>query len=158
MDYWNHDQDKLIRFRWCQACVAATRLGVQRQVCLAYSQKWWWECPGLGLHECCRHWGATVKKLKNINTTSHVCILLYYSVFWSSSSRFSSRCVKYRLNSGSKHPSTAWAYYSQTTALGWIKEPTIAPVKFWWMTIVIKVRTIIDIQQSCISHAFSRYY
>ncbi len=25
MDYWNHDQDKLIWFRWCQACVAATR-------------------------------------------------------------------------------------------------------------------------------------
>ncbi len=62
MDYWNHDQDKLIWFRWCQACVAATRWGVQRQVCLAYSQKWWWECPGLGLHECCRHWGATVHR------------------------------------------------------------------------------------------------
>ncbi len=24
--------------------VAATRWGVQRQVCLAYSQAWWWEC------------------------------------------------------------------------------------------------------------------
>ncbi len=43
------DQDKLIWFRWCQACVAATRWGVQRQVCLAYSQAWWWECHGLGL-------------------------------------------------------------------------------------------------------------
>ncbi len=40
--------------------MAATRWGVQRQVCLAYSQAWWWECHGLGLHECCRHWGATV--------------------------------------------------------------------------------------------------
>ncbi len=65
MDYWNHvlwwwDQDKLVWFRWCQACVAATRWGVQRQVCLAYSQAWWWECRGLGLHECCRHWGAKV--------------------------------------------------------------------------------------------------
>ncbi len=36
------DRDKLIWFRWCQACVAATRWGVQRQVCLAYSQVWWW--------------------------------------------------------------------------------------------------------------------
>ncbi len=36
--------------------------GVQRQVCLAYSQAWWWECHGLGLHECCRHWGATVHR------------------------------------------------------------------------------------------------
>ncbi len=53
------DQDKLIWFRWCQACVVETRWGVQRQVCLAYSQAWWWECHGLGLHECCRHWGAT---------------------------------------------------------------------------------------------------
>ncbi len=41
-------------------CEAATRWGVQRQVCLAYSQAWGWECHGLGLHECCRHWGATV--------------------------------------------------------------------------------------------------
>ncbi len=24
-DYWNQDQDKLIWFRWCQACVVATR-------------------------------------------------------------------------------------------------------------------------------------
>ncbi len=23
-------------------------------------QAWGWECHGLGLHECCRHWGATV--------------------------------------------------------------------------------------------------
>ncbi len=66
MDYWNHvlwskwDQDKLIWFRWCQAWVAATRWGVQRQVCLAYSQAWWLECHVLGLHECCQHWGATV--------------------------------------------------------------------------------------------------
>ncbi len=48
------------RFRWCQACVVANRWWVQRQVCLAYSQAWGWECCGLGLHECCRHWGATV--------------------------------------------------------------------------------------------------
>ncbi len=54
------DQDKLIWFRWCQVCVVATRWGVQRQVCLAYGQAWWWECHGLGMHECCRHWGATV--------------------------------------------------------------------------------------------------
>ncbi len=66
MDYWNlcpvvwWDQDKLIWFRMCQACMAATRGGVQRQVCLSYSQAWWWECHGLGLHECCRHCGATV--------------------------------------------------------------------------------------------------
>ncbi len=42
------DQDKLIWFRWCQAGVAATRWGVQRQVCLAYSQALWWECPWSG--------------------------------------------------------------------------------------------------------------
>ncbi len=32
--------DKNIWFRRCQACVAATWWGVQRQVCLAYSQAW----------------------------------------------------------------------------------------------------------------------
>ncbi len=56
----DRDQDKRVWFRWCQACVAATRWGVQRQVCLAYTQAWWWECYGLGLHECCWHWVATV--------------------------------------------------------------------------------------------------
>ncbi len=56
--WWN--QDKLIWFRWCQACRTTTRWGVQRRVCLAYSQAWRWECHGLGLHECCWHWGATV--------------------------------------------------------------------------------------------------
>ncbi len=66
MDYWNHvlwsDETKINLFgsKWCQAYLAATRWGVQRQLCLAYSQAWWWECHGLGLHECCRHWGATV--------------------------------------------------------------------------------------------------
>ncbi len=50
MDYWNHvlwfwwDQDKDIWFRWCQASVAATRWGVQRQVCLAYSSVMVWGC------------------------------------------------------------------------------------------------------------------
>ncbi len=41
MDYWNYvlwsdeTKFKLIWFRWCQVCVAATRCGVQRQVCLS---------------------------------------------------------------------------------------------------------------------------
>ncbi len=66
MDYWNHilwsDETKINLFGSdvVKACVAATRWGVQRQVCLAYSQAWWWECHGLGLHQCCRHWGVTV--------------------------------------------------------------------------------------------------
>ena len=25
----------------------------------SYSQAWWWECHGLGLHECCRCWRVT---------------------------------------------------------------------------------------------------
>ncbi len=37
----------------------------------------------------------------------------------------------------------AWAYDTQTTALGWIKEASVALARFWWMTIVIKVKTII---------------
>ena len=28
-------------------------------MCHAYSQAWWWECHGLGLHECCRCWRVT---------------------------------------------------------------------------------------------------
>ncbi len=63
MDYWNHvlwsDETKINLFG--SDCVKHVRQqAVQRQVCLAYSQAWWWGCHGLGLHECCRHWGATV--------------------------------------------------------------------------------------------------
>ncbi len=51
MDYWNHvlwsDETKINLF-------------LNLNLCLAYSQAWWWECHGLGLYECCRHWGATV--------------------------------------------------------------------------------------------------
>ncbi len=55
-------------FRWCQACVVATRWGVQRQVCLAYSQAWWWECHGLGLQR--EPWMPT-------------CTVTYWSRAWS---------------------------------------------------------------------------
>ncbi len=69
MDYWNHalwsdeTKIKLTWFRWCQACVTANSLGVQRQLCTSvqrWCQAWWWECHGLGLHDSCRHRGATV--------------------------------------------------------------------------------------------------
>ncbi len=35
--------------------MVATRWGVQRQVCLAYSQAWWWECHGLGCMSAAGH-------------------------------------------------------------------------------------------------------
>ncbi len=68
MDYWNHvlwsDETKINLFGsdgvkrvWQQP---GEEYKVERQACLAYSQAWWWKCHGLGLHECCRHWGATV--------------------------------------------------------------------------------------------------
>ncbi len=46
MDYWNHvlwsDETKINLFGSnVVACMAATGWGVQRQVCLAYSQAWW---------------------------------------------------------------------------------------------------------------------
>ncbi len=50
--------------------------------------------------------------------------------------------MKYRLNSGSKLPTAACAYNMQTTALGWIEQARVALVKFWWMRIVVKVKTI----------------
>ncbi len=61
MDYWNHvlwsDETKINVF----GSDGVKRLrSTKRQVCLVYSQAWWWECHGLGLYECCRHCGATV--------------------------------------------------------------------------------------------------
>ncbi len=65
-DYWNHvlcsDETRINLFGSDGVKPVWRQLGeeVQRQVCLAYSQAWWWECHGLALHECCRHWGAKV--------------------------------------------------------------------------------------------------
>ncbi len=65
MDYCNHvlwsDETKINLF----GSDGVKRLWRQpgeeyKDKCLAYSQVWGWECHGLGLHECCRHWGATV--------------------------------------------------------------------------------------------------
>ncbi len=56
------DQYKLIWFRWFQACVVAWGPGEEyKDKCVLPTVKHgWWECHGLGLQECCRHWGATV--------------------------------------------------------------------------------------------------
>ncbi len=66
MDYWNHvlcsDETKInllgldgVKRVWRQS-------GEEyKNKCLAYSKAWWWECHGLGLHECGQHWGATVQ-------------------------------------------------------------------------------------------------
>ncbi len=107
MVWW--DQDKLIWFRWCQACVAASRWGVQRQLCLAYSQAWW-ECNGPGLHECCRHWGATV------NWRNHECQHVLKQSMIPSLRRLGRRAV-FQHNDDPKHTS------KMTTAL--LKKPRV---------------------------------
>ncbi len=64
MDYWNHvlwsDETKMNLFGSDGVKRVWRQSGEEYKVCLAYSQAWRWECHGLGLHECCRHWGATV--------------------------------------------------------------------------------------------------
>ncbi len=62
--------------------MVAIRWGVQRQMCLVYNQAWWWECHGLGLHECCRHWGATVHWRNH--ECQHVLHVTYWNRAWSS--------------------------------------------------------------------------
>ncbi len=65
MDYWNHvlwsDETKINLFGSDGVKRVWRQPGEEyKDECLAYSQAWWWECHGLWLHECCRHWGATV--------------------------------------------------------------------------------------------------
>ncbi len=65
MDYWNHvpwsDETKINLFGSDGFKRVWRQPGEEyKDKCLAYSQAWWWECHGLRLHECCRHWGATV--------------------------------------------------------------------------------------------------
>ncbi len=68
MDYWNHvlwsDETKITYLVQMVSSVCGGNqvrsTKTKYKGCLAYSQAWWWECHGLGLHGCCRHWGATV--------------------------------------------------------------------------------------------------
>ncbi len=59
MDYWNHvlwsGKTKINLFGSDDVKRVWRQPGEEYkyQVCLACSQAWWWECHGLGLHECC---------------------------------------------------------------------------------------------------------
>ncbi len=65
IDYWNYvlrsDESKINLFGSDGVKRVWRKPGEEyKDKCLAYSQAWWCECHGLGLHECCRYWGATV--------------------------------------------------------------------------------------------------
>ncbi len=86
MDFWNHvlwsdeTKNKLIWFRWCQACVAATRWGVQKtsvscfQSSMVVGVSWSgaaWALPALGSYSSLREpWMPT-------------CTVTYWSRAWS---------------------------------------------------------------------------
>ncbi len=63
-DYWDSilwsDETKINVFWnwWLQNCMASQRWGIQRKMHGAYSETWWWQCPYVGLHECCWCRGA----------------------------------------------------------------------------------------------------
>ncbi len=59
MDYWNHvlwsDETKINLFGSDGVKRLWRKSGEEyKDKCLAYIQAWWWECHGLGLHECCQ--------------------------------------------------------------------------------------------------------
>ncbi len=56
LEWW--DQDKCFWSWWLQNCMASQRWGIQRKMHGAYSETWWWQCPYVGLHECCWCRGA----------------------------------------------------------------------------------------------------
>ncbi len=38
--------------------MASQRWGIQREMHGSYSETWWWQCPYVGMHECCWCRGA----------------------------------------------------------------------------------------------------
>ncbi len=56
LEWW--DQDKCFWNTWLQNCMVSQRWGIQRKMHSAYSETWWWQCPYVGLHECCWCRGA----------------------------------------------------------------------------------------------------
>ncbi len=63
-DYWDsilwRDETKINCFWnwWLQNCMASQRWRIQRKMHGAYSETWWWQCPYVGLDECCWCRGA----------------------------------------------------------------------------------------------------
>ncbi len=59
-DYWDSilwsDETKINVF--VTDGLASQRWGIQRKRHSAYSETWWWQCPYVGLHECCWCRGA----------------------------------------------------------------------------------------------------
>ncbi len=55
---WSDDQDKCFWNWLLQNWMASQRWGIQRKMHGAYSETWWWQCPYVGLHECCWCRGA----------------------------------------------------------------------------------------------------
>ncbi len=55
---WSDDQDTCFWNWWLQNWMASQRWGIQRKMHGAYSETWWWQCPYVGLHECCWCRGA----------------------------------------------------------------------------------------------------
>ncbi len=65
------DQDKCFWNWWLQNCMASQRWGIQRKMHGAYSETWWWQCPYVGLHECC--WCISL-----MASWIHKCTALYW--------------------------------------------------------------------------------
>ncbi len=121
LEWW--DQDKCFWNWWLQNCMASQRWGIQRKMHGAYSETWWWQCPYVGLHECCWCRGAAFHWWHHEFTN----VLLYTEREDATSLCALGRRALFQHDNDPKHTSKATVGFLKKNRVKVIQWPSVSP-------------------------------
>ncbi len=121
LEWW--DQDECFWNWWLQNCMASQRWGIQIKKESSYSETWWWQCPYVGLHECCWCRGAAFHWWHHEFTN----VLLYTEKKMLPSLRALGRRALFQHDNDPKHTSKATAGFLKKNRVKVIQWPSMSP-------------------------------
>ncbi len=121
LEWW--DQDKCFWNWWLQNCMASQRWGIQRKMHGAYSETWWWQCPYVGLHECC--WCRGAAFIDGIMNSQMYCSILKEKML--PSLRALGRRALFQHDNDPKHTSKATVGFLKKNRVKVIQWPSMSP-------------------------------
>ncbi len=128
-DYWDSilwsDETKINVFWnwWLQNCMVSQRWGIQRKMHGAYSETWWWQCPYVGLHECC--WCRELHFIDGIMNSQMYCSILKEKML--PSLRALGRRALFQHDNDPKHTSKATVGFLKKNRVKVIQWPSMSP-------------------------------